>query len=257
MTARLGERFALPFQLILFVLGLITVALLANQMFGSFEAAPANFRGWPAGIEVGGGSGRTAYVGYAALASLAALLGPLSLRALAKEWATANVLMTGFLVASTGAAIAGVALAGTSTMLGGLDMVFYYVGLAAVWLAANAMILTARQRGDADTMFEWLLHSTGLALLPAVIYPLTFVLFPLGLTLEERFVAAVVLGFTGLVIVTFALAQALRASPAPMRADAGPSSVVLVVRENWFLVTTAITLAGAAYVAARAIGITP
>lgn len=261
---RLASNLPSQVQAVLFILGLFTIAVVTNEYVLRFRSSPGIFDGWATDARAQADGGLFAqnwliYYTYAVAVSLAAITGPVALWAIARGWAGKAIVVPLFIIFSCVGAVFGLAIAVGSgpQMLGGLDMLFYFVGLCFIWLACILMVVIARHRGDEDMMFEWLLHSTALAQLPAVIYPLTFLLALLGLTLEESYVGAVVLGFTGVMLVTFALVQALRSQPA--RAASSQSGIVgqssLLMRQSWFMVSVIVTLLGVAYVVVRALGI--
>ncbi len=166
------------------------------------------------------------FIVYAVSVSLAALTGPLSLMATkASPWSPRmKALSAGFLALSALAALTGggLGIVSDGRVVGGLDSVFYWCGLAIIWLGFIAMTCLAYHYRDRDIFFEWLLHNTGLANLAILIYPLTFVLLPLGLTLGEAYIGSVTLCFTGMIALTFFVVLRLRRTGALFSAPKTP-----------------------------------
>ncbi|MDA7949624.1 MAG: hypothetical protein MPJ78_19385 [Hyphomicrobiaceae bacterium] len=156
------------------------------------------------------------YVAYIASIALATITGALSMRLTKSQpWSSSmRKLVLLFLVVSVLAALSGGAIAviHASSGLGRLDGVFYWCGLTVVWLGFTGMALVAFRCRDRDILFEWLLHNTGLANLAIMIYPLTFLLLPLNLTIDEAFAASVTLSFTGMIALTFWVVVRLRST---------------------------------------------
>ncbi len=200
-------------------LAVVTALVTFNEFVFRFSWSAGLFDGVSPAARLDSGAGifrdhSALFVAYAVSLSLAALLGPWALfSAKTDPWSPrmrARVLC--FLAVSALAALAGGGLGIVSGdgMIGGLDSVFYWCGLAAIWLGFIAMAGLAFIYRDRDILFEWLLHNTGLANLAILIYPLTFVLLPLGLTIDEAYVGSVTLCFTGMIALTFFVVLRLR-----------------------------------------------
>lgn len=98
---------------------------------------------------------------------------------------------------------------GTGTTGGG-DQIFFWGGLAFVWLGFVLMAMIAVRYRDGAQLFDWLLHNTGLLLLPLTVYPQVPFWMAFEFTHSEAVMTAFTLAATGNIFVSYFLALRLR-----------------------------------------------
>ena len=141
---------------------------------------------------------------YAAATALAVLSGPAAVRASIRgEGGPAAPV---FLAASVAAAVLGAVVAfalGTGSV-GGADLLFYWSGLAYVWLVAVGVSVWGTVTGRRVVARDWLIHSYGLALLPITIYPMIpFWAWAMDMSIGGAVSTSVTLAFAGHFLVSF------------------------------------------------------
>ncbi|MCG8691024.1 MAG: hypothetical protein MI806_07425 [Minwuiales bacterium] len=144
------------------------------------------------------------FVLYAAATALAVLSGPAAVRASIRgDRGPASGI---FLAACVAAALLGAVVAfalGTGSV-GGTDLLFYWSGLAYVWLVAVGVSIWGISTRRRVVARDWLIHSYGLALLPITIYPMIpFWAWAMDMSIGGAASTAVTLAFAGHFLVSF------------------------------------------------------
>ena len=116
-----------------------------------------------------------------------------------------------FLAACALAAVAGfiVSLCLGAGTTGGSDQIFFWAGLAFVWLGFVAMAAIAIRYRDGAQVVDWLLHNTGLLLLPLTAYPQVPFWMAFGFSQSEALMTGFTLAATGNIFVSYYLALRL------------------------------------------------
>ncbi len=189
--------------------GMVTALAVVNQYVLRFLIDSNLFAALtPAGIAENDAMAFSAaphwFVLYAAAAALAVLSGPAAVRAsILGQRGPASVI---FPAASVAAAVLGavVAFALGPGSVGGTDLLFYWSGLAYVWLVAVGVSVWATLTGRRVVARDWLIHSYGLACLPITIYPMIpFWAWAMDMSIGGATSTSVTLAFAGHFLVSF------------------------------------------------------
>jgi len=155
------------------------------------------------------------FVAFVLASGLATLSAPAAIAAVASQpgrlEAVPNVVRL-FIGACLAAAVLGfgVAVVLGPEGLGGTDRIFYYGGLAVVWLTFVGMALLALRYRDTGQVFDWLLHNTAVANIALLILPQMYFWPLFGLNVQEAYSTAVTIAPVGTLLASYGYALFIR-----------------------------------------------